>query len=116
MNEALNSLETLSGHIESKPTVCGGKPCVAGTRIRVQDIHVWHNLQGLSPDEIAFRFPQVTLGDIYAALAYYWDHRPEIQQQMREETDFVESLKRQTPSPLAEKLAGKHAADDPVSS
>jgi uncharacterized protein (DUF433 family) len=92
--------QTLTIHIETKPTVCGGKPCVAGTRIRVQDIHVWHNLQGLSADKIASRFPQLTLADIYAALTYYWDHRDEIQRQMREETDLVESLKRKNPSPL----------------
>src|SRR5438552_513995 len=44
--------QTLTTHIESKATVCGGKPCIAGTRIRVQDIYVWHELQGQSADEI----------------------------------------------------------------
>jgi uncharacterized protein (DUF433 family) len=39
---------TLTTRLESKPTVCGGKACIAGTRIRVQDIYVWHVLQGAS--------------------------------------------------------------------
>ena len=94
-----------------KPEVCGGKPCIAGTRIRVQDIYVWHELQGLSADEIVSRFPQITMADVYAALSYYWDHREEIQMQMQEETGFVERMKRVQPSPLHQKLAGKDAPD-----
>src|SRR5262249_4437535 len=72
---------TFIKHIESKPRVCGGKPCVAGTRIRVQDIYVWHELQGKTPDEIVSDFPQLTLADVHAALAYYWDNREAIQRQ-----------------------------------
>jgi len=44
-------------HIESKPGVCGGKPCIVDTRIRVQDVYVWHELQGKTPDEIVSDFP-----------------------------------------------------------
>jgi hypothetical protein len=55
------------------------------------------------------------MADVYAALSYYWDHRDEIQQQMQEETDFVERMKQKHPSPLKQKLAGKDAQNDPVS-
>jgi len=96
---------TTTERIVSKPTVCGGKPCVAGTRIRVQDIYVWHELQQLSADEIVSRFPQLTMADVYAALSYYWDNRDEIRREMQEETDFVEQMKRQHASPLKQKLA-----------
>lgn len=91
--------------IESQPGVCGGQPCVAGTRIRVQDVFVWHELQGQSADEIVSRFPQLTMADVYAALAYYWDHRDEIQRDMQAESDLVSRLRQQSVSPLAEKLA-----------
>lgn len=101
--------QALVERIISNPEVCGGKPCIAGTRIRVQDIHVWHNLHGQSVDEIVSRFPQLTMGSVYAALAYYWDHRDEIQRQMEEETAFVEQLKQKSVSPLAQKLAGNNA-------
>lgn len=107
--------QTKNEHIASKPNVCGGRPCIAGTRIRVQDIYVWHELQGQSADEIVSRFPQVTMADVYAALSYYWDHRDEMQQQMQEETTFVEQMKQKHPSPLKEKLAGKDAQNNPVS-
>jgi uncharacterized protein (DUF433 family) len=108
--------EIKTEHIVSRPEVCGGKPCIAGTRIRVQDIYVWHELQGMSADEIASRFEHITMADVYAALAYYWDHRDEIQRQMQEETAFVEQMKRKHPSPLKDKLAGKNAQDNPVPS
>ena len=91
--------------IESQPGVCGGKPCVAGTRIRVQDVFVWHELQGQSADEIVSRFPQLTMADVYATLSYYWDHRDEIQRDMQAESDLVNRLRQQSVSPLAEKLA-----------
>ncbi len=91
--------------IESQPGVCGGKPCVAGTRIRVQDVFVWHELQGQSADEIVSRFPQLTMADVYAAFSYYWDHRDEIQRDMQAESDLVTRLRQQSVSPLAEKLA-----------
>ncbi len=53
--------QTIADHIESKPEVCGGRACVAGTRIRVQDVYGWHEKEGISPDEIVSRFPQLTL-------------------------------------------------------
>ena len=81
-------------HIETVPGKCGGKPCVAGTRIRVWDIHVWHHLRGQSPEQIVGDFPQLTLADVYAALAYYMDHREEIQKQMQEAEEFVDKMRR----------------------
>ena len=82
----------VGGHIESSDGVCGGKPCVAGTRIRVWDIHVWHDLQGLAPVEIVADFPQVSLADVYAALAYYHDNREEIERQAQEDDAIVSQL------------------------
>jgi uncharacterized protein (DUF433 family) len=108
--------QTNTEHILSKPEVCGGKPCVAGTRIRVQDIHVWHNLQCLSADEIVSRFPQLTMADVYAALAYFWDHREEILLQMDAAAALVEQMKEKYPSALREKLAVQNGQNNPVSS
>jgi uncharacterized protein (DUF433 family) len=107
-------LPVISEHIETTPGVCGGKPRIAGHRIRVEDIVVWHERQGLSPDEIVARFPQLSLGDVYAALAYYHDHGEAIRQSMREDAALAELLRAKTPSKLLEKLMGKDAADDPL--
>lgn len=108
--------QTWIEHIVSNPEVCGGRPCISGTRIRVQDIYVWHELQGLSADEIVSRFQHLTMADVYAALAYYWDNRDEIQRQMQDETTLLEQMKLKYPSPLKQKLAGLDARDNPISS
>ena len=43
----------LAQHIESSPGVCGGKPRIAGHRITVQNIVIWHERMGMSADGIA---------------------------------------------------------------
>ena len=60
------SIAVIQEHIEITPGVCGGKPRIAGHRIRVQDIVVWHEQMGMSPDEILHHYPSITLSDIYA--------------------------------------------------
>lgn len=97
---------TLIQHVETHPDKCGGKPCIAGTRIRVWDIYVLSERLGKSPDEIRADYPELSLADIYAALAYYFDHQAEIDGQMKSADDFVDQLKTLTgPGPLTEKLA-----------
>lgn len=68
----------ISQHIEITPGICGGKPRIAGHRIKVQDIVIWHERMGMSPDEIIYHHPSITLADVYAALTYYHDHQEEI--------------------------------------
>ena len=55
--------------IETTPGVCGGKPRIAGHRIRVQDIAIWHEDLGLSPQEIVQQHPSITLAQVHAVLA-----------------------------------------------
>jgi uncharacterized protein (DUF433 family) len=85
------------GYIVKTPGVCGGKPRIAGHRIRVQDIVVWHERHGWSPDEIVSHYPQLSLSKVYAALAYYHDHRDAIRQEMLDDDAFVEEFKRNHP-------------------
>lgn len=95
--------KTLDSHIEITPGTCGGKPRIAGRRITVQNIALWHERMGMSADEIATEY-DLTLADIYAALAYYLDHREEIDRRMLEEEGFMEELRKKTPSLLQEKI------------
>jgi uncharacterized protein (DUF433 family) len=84
--------------------VCGGKACIAGHRVRVLDIVSWHEHQGMTPDEIVSHIPTITLADVHAALAYYFDHIEEIQQEMRAERACAEELRHANPSMLETKL------------
>ncbi len=93
------------GHIEITPGVCGGKPHVSGHRVTVQNVAVWHERMGLEPDEIATA-NELTLGEVYAALAYYHDNRAEIDEAIASDESFVTELHRQMPTKLAEKLRG----------
>jgi uncharacterized protein (DUF433 family) len=85
---------SLDERIEATPGVCGGRPRIAGHRIRVQDIAAWHELQGMTPDEIVAGYPPLTLADVYAALAYYYAHRDEIQRDMKADSDFIAQVRR----------------------
>ena len=103
-------------HITSSPDVCGGRPCIAGTRIRVQDIYAWHELQGLSPDQIVHEFPQLTLADVYAALSYFWEQREAMLAQLEADRQAVEKWKQENPSLLQEKLRAMRKNGDSISS
>jgi uncharacterized protein (DUF433 family) len=92
-------------HVASTPGVCGGRPCIVGTRIRVVDIAV-RSQSGMSPDEILNDFPHLTLGDVYAALSYYCDNQKTIDEQAVDDERLVEELRQRTgPGPLEEMLA-----------
>ncbi|MFM6057483.1 MAG: DUF433 domain-containing protein [Microcystis aeruginosa] len=93
----------LKQHIEVTPGVCGGKPRIAGHRIKVQDIVIWHERMAMSPDEIVYNYPTITLSDVYAALAYYHEHREEIRQDIESSENFAKQLQGGKPS-LVEKL------------
>lgn len=102
---SVSSTKTPKQHIESTPGVCGGRPRIAGTRIRVQDIYIWHELQRQSPDEIVSQFPQLTLADVYAAMAYFWDNRPGVLAAIEEDRQLCDEMKEKLPSPLDNKIA-----------
>jgi uncharacterized protein (DUF433 family) len=95
--------QTLDRHIEITPGIAGGKPRIAGHRITVQNIVIWHEWMGKSVDEIAAEY-ELDLADIYAALAYYHDHREEIEASIREGEAFVREMRRKIPSKVGRKI------------
>jgi len=84
--------------IAKTPGVCGGRACVAGHHVRVLDIVVWHEHQGMTPDDIVSHVPSLTLADVHAALAYYFDQMAEIQEEMRSDREIVEEFRANQPS------------------
>ena len=100
----------MTQHITKTPGVCGGRACIAGHRIRVMDIVVCHVMRGMSPEEIVYQFPSITLADVHAALAYYFDNRQEIENEFRKDEAWAEWVKANIPSKippeLREKLGG----------
>jgi uncharacterized protein (DUF433 family) len=100
-------MDLITKHIEKTPGVCGGRACVAGHRIRVQDIVVWHERRGYSPDEIVDMFPGITLADVYAALTYYFDNRQEIEDEFAKAQEWAEWVKVNSPSKISAELREK---------
>jgi uncharacterized protein (DUF433 family) len=93
-------------HVIKTPGICGGRACIAGHRIRVMDVVVWHEMRGYCVDEIVEMFPGITLANVHAALAYYFDNREEIQQEFRSDEDAAKELLSRHPSKVREKVGG----------
>ena len=98
------TMQTLDQRIEITPDVAGGRPRVAGRRITVQNIALWHEWMGRTVDEISSEH-DLALADVYAALAYYFAHQQEIDQSIRESDEFVASLRERSPSKLTPQVA-----------
>ncbi len=90
-------------HITKTLGVCGGKACIAGHRIRVLDIAIYYD-DGRTPTEIVEMFPSITEADVYAAIAYYLDHREEIEEDSRRAHEIADSHRARFPSKLKGKL------------
>ncbi len=74
-------------HISKNPDVCGGSPVITGTRFPVRSVVFYSIKIGLAPEEIVEKFTHLSLAQIYDALAYYYDNRSEIEQDILENTE-----------------------------
>ena len=95
--------KTLDQHIECTPGIAGGKPRIAGHRITVQNVAIWYDRLGMSADEISSEYG-LTLADVHAALAYYFDHQAEIDRSIEEGEAFAEARRQRMPSKARQKL------------
>lgn len=86
-------------HIEMTAGIAGGRPRIAGHRITVQNIVIWHERMGKNIDEICAEYG-LTLAEVHAALAYYFDHQDEIDRRIEDDKAFVAAQRRQTSSVL----------------
>jgi len=104
-------------HIENRQNRAGQKRAyIVGTRTRVQDIYALAEIHGLTPDQIVEQLPHLTLGQVHAALSYYFDHREDILNELREDEEFVRIMRAQTgPGPLEQRLSA-FRGDDAISS
>ena len=103
------SKKALDQRIESNSGILGGKPCIAGRRIAVEHIVVWHQRCGRSVDEIAGEY-DLDLADVHAALAYYFAHRAEIDRSLQSGEENVRERREQSSSLLEEKLGHNPAS------
>ncbi len=70
--------------IVSDTTIRDGQPILAGTQVRVSDLVASHLFRGHSPEALAVNY-KLSLGQVYAALAYYYQHKDEIDELLKQE-------------------------------
>jgi len=80
--------------IVSDPERRGGEPFIVDTQIRVVDLVASHLYRRLTPDELAINF-NLDLGQVYAALAYYYQHKGDIDEAMKMDAKEAQSLIKQ---------------------
>ncbi len=69
--------------VESTPGVCGGGPCIVRTRIPVWTLEQARRL-GVSEPDLLRSYPALRAEDLATAWVYVRSHRPEIEDQIRD--------------------------------
>jgi uncharacterized protein (DUF433 family) len=78
--------------IVSDPAIRGGRPSLAGRTVTVSDLVARYLRWGMTPEELAVQF-NLTLGQVHAALAYYYLHQKAIDDELRRDQDLADQLK-----------------------
>lgn len=112
----VGTLPVIREHIVATPDTCGGKPRIAGSRIQVKQVALMHTRLGLSPEQIVSEFPHLTLASVHAALAYYHDHREELNAEMASDRAWYEEQCQRQPSRLRDVIEARktHAQVHPL--
>lgn len=89
-------------YIVKEPGYCNGKAAIGSTRVRVNNVVFLHK-RGRTPDEIREEYPDLTHAQIYAALAYYHDHKDEIEAELVEDEAADERYQHRRAKALKER-------------
>jgi uncharacterized protein (DUF433 family) len=73
-------------HITSNRGIAGGAPIIEGTRITVRCIAGYYQM-GMSVDEILASLSHLSQAQVHSALAYYFDHKREIDRDLEISSD-----------------------------
>jgi uncharacterized protein (DUF433 family) len=80
-------------------------PIIADTTMKVVELVTAQQAYGWSPEELHFQYPHISLGKVYSALAYYWDHKDAFDADIERRDQLVEGLRQQaSPSRIEQKL------------
>ena len=83
-------------------------PVISGTTMKVIELITDHLAYGWSPEELRLQHPYLTMGQIHSALAYFWDHKSEFDEDIEKRLELVDQIQQMAqPSSLVEKLKAK---------
>lgn len=83
----------MTQHIVMTPGVCGGKPRIDGTRIRVMDVVGYHLREGYPVSWLVENLPGLTEASVHAALAFYYDNTELVDAGGRADDERIEALR-----------------------
>ncbi len=94
--------QTLYAHIVTDEA---DVPYLVGTNTKVVELVLDRMAHGWSAEELHLQHPHLTLGQIHSALAYYWDHQDEIDDDIQRRLEYVEDMRMNSePTNLIGKL------------
>lgn len=74
-------------------------------RIRVAQIVADYVAWNWSPDEICRNYPHLSPAEVHAAMLYYYDHREEIDAELRREwQEYIDARSQSIDSPVVARL------------
>lgn len=85
-----------------EPGYRGGKAAIDNTPVRVNNV-VWLHKEGLTPGQVLEHYSDLSLAQVHAALAYYYDHVKEIEAELAREDDTAADFERRKAELLAER-------------
>jgi uncharacterized protein (DUF433 family) len=85
--------QVLHPYITRDRRISKGSPVIVGTRTRVLDIAIEYEYLGTTPDEIVDAHPHLTLPQVHDALSFYYEHRAELDREIRERKERIEVIR-----------------------
>lgn len=82
-----------------------GIPIIAGSTMKVIDLVMAQMAYGWTPEEIQINHPYLSMSQIHSALAYYWDHKEELDAAIAADLDYAQKMReRAGESPFVARL------------
>ena len=91
----------MAASIEQIPGTCGGKPRIAGTRIKVSLIAILSERNRMTPDEIVEAYPHLSLAQVHAASPIIGSIVTRSNRQLRDDDKLIAGLQQEQDASVA---------------
>jgi uncharacterized protein (DUF433 family) len=82
-----------------------GVAWLSGTKVKVIEVATDKLAHGSSPEEMHFQYPHLSLAQIYAALAYYYEHQAEFETEILRQAERAKAWADEAKdSPIRQRL------------
>ena len=80
-----------------------GVAWIDDTKVKVVEVITDHLAYGHSAEEIQLQHPHLSLAQVHAAFAYYYDHQRKLDQELEQRFRRIESLRQKVGQTLSRK-------------